>query len=94
VKREQLTEGSKMEQSTLTWDKRLYPERTSQNGRILDCLRMGLRLTPLVALSRFGCLRLSGRIYDLRHMGWNIQERRVADDGKHYSSYWLDMEDR
>lgn len=61
----------------------------SQNQMILDYLKTGKILTPLEALDMFGCLRLSGRIYELKNQGWPIlSERRALDSGKivgHYS---------
>ena len=49
----------------------------SQSDRILHALEQGDRLTPLDALSRFGCIRLAARIFDLRRGGHDIQERLV-----------------
>lgn len=34
-------------------------------------------ITPLQALNKFGCLRLSGRIYDLKDQGYNILTNMV-----------------
>ena len=34
-------------------------------------------ITPLQALNKFGCLRLSGRIYDLKDQGYNIMTNMV-----------------
>lgn len=34
-------------------------------------------ITPLQALQKFGCLRLSGRIYDLRDQGYDILTNMV-----------------
>ena len=39
----------------------------SQCSAILEHLKKGLSITPLEALNRFGCFRLSARIHDLRH---------------------------
>lgn len=45
----------------------------SQNERILKYLQTHKTgITPLQALTKFGCLRLSGRIYDLRDQGYDI----------------------
>lgn len=38
----------------------------TQTDAILAALREGRSLTPLVALSEFGCNRLAARVYDLR----------------------------
>jgi hypothetical protein len=44
----------------------------SQNDRILRHLKAGKVLTPLSALRLFDCLRLGGRIYELRRHGYRI----------------------
>ena len=47
--------------------------KKSQNEMILKYLqthRTGI--TPLQALNKFGCFRLSGRIFDLREQGYKI----------------------
>jgi hypothetical protein len=57
----------------------------SQRDQILDYLKQGYELTPLDALVRFKCLRLSGRILELRQAGYDIQTNdRVltAESGK------------
>ena len=50
----------------------------SQNEMILKYLQTHKTgITPLQALQKFGCLRLSGRIYDLRDQGYNILTNMV-----------------
>lgn len=49
----------------------------SQNAEILSYLARGHTLTPLEALSRFGCFRLAARVYELRYMGYDIQAETV-----------------
>lgn len=45
----------------------------SQNERILKYLQTHKKgITQLKALEKFGCLRLSGRIHDLREAGYRI----------------------
>ena len=45
----------------------------SQNDRILKYLQTHKRgITQLKALEKFGCLRLSGRIFELREQGYPI----------------------
>lgn len=47
--------------------------KKSQNEMILNYMQTHKRgITQLKALERFGCLRLSGRIHDLREEGWQI----------------------
>lgn len=62
----------------------------SQEKRILAWLQEGLPLTPLMALNQFYCLRLSGRIYDLRKKGHNIQKEIIkTPSGKRIAQYFL-----
>lgn len=45
----------------------------SQNDLILKYLQTHKRgITPQKAYEKFGCLRLSGRIYDLKNRGYDI----------------------
>ena len=62
-----------------------------QSDMILAALRHGDRLTPLDALNRFQCMRLTSRIYDLRQDGHTIHSRNVkTQSGKTVSEYWMD----
>lgn len=47
----------------------------SQNKQILNDLLTGYRITQLEAIKRYGCSRLSGRIYDLRSDGFPIVDQ-------------------
>ena len=50
----------------------------------------GKTITPLQALNWFGCMRLSGRIYDLKKDGWNIISRMIKlSSGKRVAQYRL-----
>lgn len=61
----------------------------SQEHKILEFLKARNRLTPLEALNRFGCLRLSGRILDLRKKGYDIKTEIVEENGKRFAEYSL-----
>jgi len=65
----------------------------SQNKEIRKYLEIGRTLTPLDALYRFGCFRLSARIYDLRHEGMKIKAKTVgiisAGKHKHVTQYYV-----
>ena len=56
----------------------------TQNKRIEKYLLSGRTLTPLEALYKFSCFRLSARIYDLRKRGLDSESRRRkrTSDGK------------
>ena len=64
--------------------------KKSQNERILAYLQSGKTLTPLQALDRFNCLRLGGRIFNLRGMGYNIKTTFVHRGEKTFASYKLE----
>lgn len=60
----------------------------SQNKAILNALKRGLKLTPLDMLRLFGCLRASGRIFDLRAKGHAIKTTMITTrDGKRVAQY-------
>ena len=61
----------------------------SQNARILEALKAGARITPLDALNRFGCLRLSARIADLKEKGHKIKNEWRIENGKRFAEYHL-----
>ena len=61
----------------------------SQNKQILNYLLSGKKLTPLTALNKFGCFRLSARILDLRKEGHNITTKNVTRKGKTFAEYSL-----
>ena len=52
--------------------------KSSQCKDILEYLKEGHGITQLEALRMFGCGRLSGRIWDLRHEGHNITTRMIV----------------
>lgn len=62
---------------------------SSQNLKILEAMKKGARITPMDALRRFGCFRLSARIADLR-MAWHkIFSHMVERNGKHVAEYYM-----
>jgi hypothetical protein len=60
-----------------------------QRDRILAYMRKGRTLTPIEALEKFGTLRLSGRILELRQEGYQIKSRLVDIGGKRVARYLL-----
>lgn len=48
-----------------------------------------MSITPLEALTLFGCGRLAARIDDLRKMGYNIITEDENKNGKVYARYHL-----
>lgn len=62
----------------------------TQNRRILSHLQNGGAVTSLTALYDFGCLRLSGRIFELREAGYPIQDEWVSTpSGKRLKRYFI-----
>ena len=60
--------------------------------KILDYLERGNKITPLEALYKFGCFRLSARIHILRQEGYNIITEKRKVDGKTFGEYSLQKE--
>ena len=66
-------------------------EPRTQTERILRHLQMGMKLTPIEALTHYGCMRLAARVADLRKLGHRINvDRQKADAGGMYAVYWMD----
>jgi len=63
--------------------------KQSQQDRIINFLATGRSLTPLQALSRFGCMRLGARIWQLKRDGHRIQAEMVRRKGKTFAEYRL-----
>jgi hypothetical protein len=60
----------------------------SQTACILKGLNNGLKLTPLLALEFYGCLRLGARIYELKRMGHQIETKIITtSSGKRVAQY-------
>ncbi len=64
-------------------------EVDSQRELILIHLKSGRALTPMDALSIYGCFRLAARINDLRDAGHAIATEIVKGGGKRWASYTL-----
>ena len=61
----------------------------SQNKQIINYLQKGKSITPIDALNKFGCFRLSARILDLRKRGYPIITQTITKQGKTFASYSL-----
>jgi hypothetical protein len=63
---------------------------STQEKAILADLQAGKRITPLDALTTYGCLRLAPRILDLRRKGVPIERDMVETaNGKRVAEYRL-----
>jgi rare lipoprotein A len=59
----------------------------TQNEQIKAYLSKGKSITPIDALTKFGCFRLAARISDLRKNGLKIVTKNVTVSGKTFASY-------
>ena len=60
----------------------------SQTDRILTHIKKG-PITPMVALERYGCMRLAARIADLKDRGHKISTEIVRLGEKRFARYRL-----
>lgn len=65
-------------------------KRPSQTDRILALLERGRGITPIQALNKFGCFRLSARIIDLKRGGHNIATEIKRTGGKSFARYTIE----
>jgi len=63
-----------------------------QAVEILNHMRAGNSITPIDALSLFGCQRLAARIYDIKKQGWKIVSKKVNVNNAIFSSYSIGEE--
>lgn len=70
-----------------------FGARKSQEVQILAHLFAIGPITPMDALERYGCFRLSARIKDLRVRGVPIETRKVTRNGKTFAEYRLEGDD-
>ena len=61
----------------------------TQEQQILKHLKQGLTIDPMIALRRYGCLRLAARIHDLRAKGHQIKTEMENDGDKKWAVYYL-----
>jgi hypothetical protein len=67
----------------------------SQTLELQRHLAKGHKITPLQALRKFGVLRLSARMADLRRDGWPVKARTVSlGQGKRVAEYSFDRSRR
>lgn len=61
----------------------------SQKTKILKCLKMSGKITPIDALRNYGCYRLAARVGELRKEGYDIKSVMVERRGKRFAEYEL-----
>ena len=65
----------------------------TQDQQIQDHLFDGKSITPLEALSQYGCFRLAAVIHRLRQDGISIETDMVTQNGKTFAKYFLTTEE-
>tara|TARA_Y100000114_G_scaffold108203_1_gene101596 strand:+ start:39 stop:278 length:240 start_codon:yes stop_codon:yes gene_type:complete len=69
-------------------------KKPSQKELILKHLKEGKGITPIDALRKFGCFRLSDRIFVLRKEGNDITTNYITKGGKTFAEYILEQNNR
>tara|TARA_Y100000592_G_scaffold84693_1_gene135894 strand:+ start:302 stop:580 length:279 start_codon:yes stop_codon:yes gene_type:complete len=65
-------------------------KKLTQKEMILQHLKEGKSITPIDALRKFGCFRLSDRIFVLRKEGNDITTNYITKGGKTFAEYILE----
>ena len=70
------------------------PTKLTQAGKVLRHLQDYGSITPMVAMSDYGIMRLGARIYDLKRHGYAIQSEMVRGQNRygeptHWAKYTL-----
>ena len=65
-------------------------KRDPQETIILKHLQEHGSITSYEAFMRYGITRLSGRIFDLRHKGYEVATVMKYKNGKHYAVYTME----
>ena len=61
----------------------------TQEAKVIDFLATGRGLTPLVALRRWGVMRLGARVYGLKRKGHRIDSKLVKRGDSRVAEYRL-----
>lgn len=65
-------------------------KKESQNKKIIAYLEDGNVITPIEALTLFGCMRLAARISDLKRRGYIISKTMKTNGDSRYAEYKLE----
>ena len=65
-------------------------KKESQNKKIIAYLEDGNAITPIEALTLFGCMRLAARISDLKRRGYIISKTMKTNGDSRYAQYKLE----
>lgn len=67
-------------------------KKAKQTDKVLKYIVVHGSITSAEAFQAIGCMRLSARIWDLKHMGFNITKKRERKNGKAYDRYFWEEE--
>jgi len=76
---------------TTQLDTRKEPGIAYHNGKVLQHLRSGKRITAYEAVQRYGIYRLAARVNELRRMGHAVKSTEVRDGSRHWGVYWMEI---
>lgn len=65
-----------------------FDEKRTHKSMALEYIMLNGSITPLEALTAFGCFRLASVICELRKEGFNI-DTAINEEGKHFAIYTL-----
>ena len=57
--------------------------------RVLSALKAGQRISPQIALTRWGVFRLASIVHKLRKAGHDIKTEMVFESGARYAEYYI-----
>ena len=65
-------------------------KKETQNKKIIAYLEDGNAITPIEAMTLFGCMRLAARISDLKRRGYIISKTMKTNGDSRYAEYKLE----
>ena len=66
-----------------------FKSEISQNKGILEHLKSGRKINPMIAFNKCNCFRLAARRYNLKQEGYTIECEIVKTKNKKYAQYSL-----
>ena len=84
-----MTEDRQRSYNAIRFKQRFGNSDISQDVLTMQYLRENGSITPLEALTAFGCLRLAAVIFRLRKVGAEIDTYMIEDGKKRYAKYVL-----
>lgn len=66
------------------------PKEGSQCRKLLDAMKLGVRLTIWNAMAEYQVGALHQRCNDLKDMGWPVLRQEVTKNGKRVAEFWME----